>query len=59
MFDGMCYLLHQLLRFGLVSDYNFSHRIMHFSYGSPTSGVVNPLDGEEKVTTASRFLIHL
>ena len=29
--------------------YNFSHRINHFSYGDPTAGVVNPLDGDERI----------
>ncbi|KAI0235203.1 Endoplasmic reticulum-Golgi intermediate compartment protein 2 [Lamellibrachia satsuma] len=49
------HLTHMVHSRGLVeqSDYNFSHRIIHFSYGSPTSGVVNPLDGEEKVTTSN------
>ena len=25
---------------------NFSHRVDHFSFGSPTSGILYPLDGE-------------
>ncbi|XP_041074627.1 endoplasmic reticulum-Golgi intermediate compartment protein 2-like [Polyodon spathula] len=29
---------------------NFSHRINHFSFGDPASGLVNPLDGSEKTT---------
>lgn len=32
------------------SDYNFSHRIDHFSFGERHSGIVNPLDGEEQIT---------
>ncbi|CAH1787324.1 unnamed protein product [Owenia fusiformis] len=32
------------------SDYNFSHRIDEFSFGVPTPGVVNPLDGDEMIT---------
>ncbi|KAK6184063.1 hypothetical protein SNE40_006602 [Patella caerulea] len=32
------------------SDYNFSHRIDHLSFGEPIAGVVYPLDGEELVT---------
>ncbi|XP_060065056.1 endoplasmic reticulum-Golgi intermediate compartment protein 2-like isoform X1 [Ylistrum balloti] len=32
------------------SDYNFSHRIDHFSFGEAVNGVINPLDGEENVT---------
>ena len=47
-----------LHNFVVFVDYNFSHRIMHFSYGSATSGVVNPLDGEEKVTTSSMFSVY-
>ncbi|XP_061420456.1 endoplasmic reticulum-Golgi intermediate compartment protein 2-like [Lethenteron reissneri] len=32
--------------------YNFSHRIDHFSFGEPISGIINPLDGSEKVSTS-------
>ncbi|ELU08142.1 hypothetical protein CAPTEDRAFT_19918 [Capitella teleta] len=32
------------------SDYNFTHRIEHFSFGDKVSGRINPLDGEEKNT---------
>lgn len=32
------------------TDYNFSHRIDHFSFGERHGGIVNPLDGEEQVT---------
>ncbi|KAK3799895.1 hypothetical protein RRG08_044656 [Elysia crispata] len=33
------------------SDYNFSHRIDHFSFGEPLSGLIYPLDGSEITTT--------
>lgn len=33
------------------SDYNFSHRIINFSFGEPVAGIVNPLEGEEKLTS--------
>uniref|UniRef100_A0A4W3GXQ6 Endoplasmic reticulum-Golgi intermediate compartment protein n=1 Tax=Callorhinchus milii TaxID=7868 RepID=A0A4W3GXQ6_CALMI len=29
--------------------YNFSHRIDHFSFGEPIPGIINPLDGTEKI----------
>lgn len=32
------------------TDYNFSHRVDHFSFGDPVSGVVYPLDGTLFVT---------
>lgn len=38
------------------SDYNFSHRIVHFSYGDPTLGIVNPLEGEEKIVTDNNHM---
>ncbi|XP_052212761.1 endoplasmic reticulum-Golgi intermediate compartment protein 2-like isoform X2 [Dreissena polymorpha] len=38
------------------SDYNFTHRIDHFSFGEVTSGIVNPLDGEEQVTQSNYHL---
>jgi len=31
-------------------DYNFSHRIINLSFGDPVAGIVNPLEGEEKLT---------
>jgi len=31
-------------------DYNFSHRIEHLSFGDPASGIIDPLDGDEKIT---------
>jgi hypothetical protein len=33
------------------SDYNFSHRIDHFSFGDEASGVIYPLDGSEILTS--------
>ncbi|XP_068162750.1 endoplasmic reticulum-Golgi intermediate compartment protein 2-like isoform X2 [Antennarius striatus] len=30
--------------------YNFSHRIDHLSFGEEVSGIINPLDGTEKIT---------
>merc|ERR1712117_362934 len=30
-------------------DYNFSHRIDKFSFGSPQGGIVQPLEGDEKI----------
>jgi hypothetical protein len=38
------------------SDYNFSHRIVQFSFGDPSPGIVNPLDGEEKITTENSHM---
>lgn len=31
------------------SEYNFSHRIHHFSFGDPNSNIVNPLDAEQSI----------
>ena len=40
---------------------NFSHRVDHFSFGSPTSGILYPLDGEimiqEKKDTQFNYII--
>ncbi|KAL4225626.1 Endoplasmic reticulum-Golgi intermediate compartment protein 2 [Mactra antiquata] len=33
-----------------TSDYNFTHRIDHFSFGDQSGGIINPLDGEEQIT---------
>ncbi|XP_071479243.1 endoplasmic reticulum-Golgi intermediate compartment protein 2-like [Diadema antillarum] len=35
------------------AKYNFSHRINHFSFGTPVKGIVNPLDGDVKITNES------
>lgn len=39
-----------------TTDYNFTHRIDHFSFGDVSGGVINPLDGEEQVTTHNYHL---
>ncbi|XP_060588010.1 endoplasmic reticulum-Golgi intermediate compartment protein 2-like isoform X2 [Ruditapes philippinarum] len=39
-----------------TSDYNFTHRIDHFSFGDQSGGVINPLDGEEQLTTHNYHL---
>ncbi|XP_033645795.1 endoplasmic reticulum-Golgi intermediate compartment protein 2-like [Asterias rubens] len=36
------------------SQYNFSHRIDHLSFGELAPGIINPLDGDEKVTPDNR-----
>ena len=37
------------------SDYNFSHRINHFSFGEPLPGLVSPLDGDERIVHDSKL----
>jgi hypothetical protein len=37
------------------SPANFSHRIHRLSFGEHTSGIVHPLEGDEKILTDSRF----
>ncbi|XP_014247776.1 endoplasmic reticulum-Golgi intermediate compartment protein 2 isoform X2 [Cimex lectularius] len=32
------------------SSFNCSHRIHHFSFGNSIVGIINPLDGDEKIT---------
>ena len=32
------------------TDYNFTHRIDQFSFGPQVGGIVNPLDGDIKIT---------
>jgi hypothetical protein len=44
-----------ILRFDFA-DYNFSHRIIHFSFGHPVGGIINPLEGEEKLTTDRKLI---
>lgn len=34
---------------------NFSHRINRFSFGEATSGIVHPLEGDEKILQESKF----
>ncbi|KAL0962944.1 hypothetical protein UPYG_G00347440 [Umbra pygmaea] len=36
--------------------YNFSHRIDHLSFGEEIPGIINPLDGTEKVTTNNNHM---
>lgn len=36
---------------------NFSHRINRFSFGDTTSGIVHPLEGDEKILTESKYQI--
>lgn len=38
------------------TDYNFSHRIERFSFGDPTSGVFDPLEGDEKIAPTNFHL---
>lgn len=33
---------------------NFSHRINRFSFGDATSGIVHPLEGDEKILEESK-----
>uniref|UniRef100_A0A8C6L4G4 Endoplasmic reticulum-Golgi intermediate compartment protein n=1 Tax=Nothobranchius furzeri TaxID=105023 RepID=A0A8C6L4G4_NOTFU len=33
-----------------IHAYNFSHRIDHLSFGEEVPGIINPLDGTEKIT---------
>lgn len=39
-----------------VTAYNFSHRIDHLSFGEEIAGIINPLDGTEKITHNSESL---
>ena len=39
-----------------LTEYNFSHRIDHFSFGPKAPGLVSPLDGEMKVTQNGEFV---
>ena len=38
------------------SDYNFTHRIEKFSFGPPVAGVIQPLEGDEKITDISELV---
>lgn len=40
-----------------ASAYNFSHRIDHLSFGELVPGIVNPLDGTEKIAVDRKYLI--
>ena len=35
---------------------NFSHRIDHLSFGLPTPGLIQPLNGDLKIANSSKFL---
>ena len=36
---------------------NFSHRILHLSFGDVVPGIVSPLDGEEKIVNESNWQV--
>lgn len=36
---------------------NFSHRINRFSFGDTTSGIVHPLEGDEKILNESMSIV--
>uniref|UniRef100_A0A8I3S2Z5 Endoplasmic reticulum-Golgi intermediate compartment protein n=1 Tax=Canis lupus familiaris TaxID=9615 RepID=A0A8I3S2Z5_CANLF len=38
-------------------SYNFSHRIDHLSFGEVVPGIINPLDGTEKIAVDRKYLI--
>lgn len=40
-----------------ASAYNFSHRIDHLSFGELVPGIINPLDGTEKIAIDCKYLI--
>uniref|UniRef100_A0A674A748 Endoplasmic reticulum-Golgi intermediate compartment protein n=1 Tax=Salmo trutta TaxID=8032 RepID=A0A674A748_SALTR len=42
-----------------IAAYNFSHRIDHLSFGEEISGIINPLDGTEKITSYRKLLLLL
>ena len=44
-----------LSAFNQPDDYNFTHRIDRFSFGSPHGGIIQPLEGEEKITDKRNF----
>ena len=37
-------------------SYNFSHRIGHLSFGELVPGIINPLDGTEKIALDRKYL---
>lgn len=39
--------------------HNFSHRINRFSFGDATSGIVHPLEGDEKILTESMYKLEI
>ncbi|MGH0124118.1 UNVERIFIED_CONTAM: hypothetical protein FKN15_016131 [Acipenser sinensis] len=42
--------MHQMNLYPLLCSYNFSHRIDHLSFGEEVPGIINPLDGTEKIS---------
>ena len=40
-----------------TSDYNFTHRIDHFSFGEPTPGIICPMDTMEKYADSGKYFI--
>ena len=36
------------------ADYNFTHRIEKLSFGDKHAGIIQPLEGDEKITDISR-----
>ena len=44
---------------GLIphKEYNFTRRINQFSFGTPSPGIIHPLEGDEKVKTQSHLEI--
>lgn len=40
-----------------ILAYNFSHRIDHLSFGELVPGIINPLDGTEKIAVDRKYLI--
>ena len=40
-------------------EYNFSHRIDKFSFGNPHGGIVQPLEGDEKIAEKSKNRIFI
>lgn len=40
-------------------EYNFSHRINHFSFGPFGQGIVHPLEGDEKIAAHGLYFIKI
>jgi hypothetical protein len=51
------YLINIFLSF--QREYNFSHRIDKFSFGNPHGGIVQPLEGDEKIAEKSKNRIFI
>jgi hypothetical protein len=49
VFDLVCILI----RF-IILALNFSHRIDHLSFGLPTPGLIQPLNGDLKIANTSK-----